>query len=88
MVASSRVFVAAHYPSDVVAGFALGGAFAWFLALMLAEAGVALAHGPEGTIKARAIAIRSIFSLPGGFSIAMGYLWLAIFGLCLPTAAV
>jgi membrane-associated phospholipid phosphatase len=88
IVASSRVFVAAHYPSDVVAGFAFGAAFAWFLALALAEAGIAFAHGLEGTIKARAIAIRRIFSLSGGFSIAMGCLWLAVFGFGLPTAAV
>ena len=88
IVASSRMFVAAHYPSDVVAGFALGAAFAWFLALALAEAGVALAHGPGGTIKARATAIRSVFSRSGGFSIAMGCLWLAILGFVLPTAAV
>lgn len=88
IVASSRVFVAAHYPSDVVAGFAIGGAFAWFLALALAEAGIALAYGLEGTIKARAIAVRRVFSQSGGFSIAMGCLWLAIFGLGLPTAAV
>jgi len=88
IVASSRIFVAAHYPSDVVAGFALGAAFAWFLALMLAEARVGLAPGPGGTIKARATAIRSVFSRSGGFSIAMGCLWLAIFGFGLPTAAV
>lgn len=88
IVASSRIFVAAHYPSDVVAGFAFGAAFAWFLALALAEAGIALANGLEGTIKARAIAIRRIFSQSGGFSIAMGCLWLAIFGFGLPTAAV
>jgi membrane-associated phospholipid phosphatase len=88
IVASSRVFVAAHYPSDVVAGFALGGAFAWFLALTFAQAGIALAQGREGTIKARAIAIRRTFSRPGGFSVAMGCLWLAIFGLGLPTSAV
>jgi membrane-associated phospholipid phosphatase len=88
VVASSRVFVSAHYPSDVVAGFLLGGAFAWFYALALAQAGTALAHKRDGTIKARAIAMRRVFLQPGGFSVAMGCLWLAIFGLGLPTAAV
>lgn len=87
VVASSRIFVAAHYPSDVVAGFTLGAAFAWYFALVLAEARVALAPGLGGTVKARAMAIRSTFSRSGGFSIAMGSLWLAILGFGLPTAA-
>jgi hypothetical protein len=87
-VASSRVFVSAHYPSDVVAGFLLGGAFAWFFALTLAQAGIALAQERDGTIKARAIAMRHLFQQPGGFSVAMRCLWLAIFGLGSPAAAV
>ena len=64
IVASSRVFVLAHYPSDVIAGFLLGGAFTWFYALALAKAGIALARISGGTIKARAIAIRHIFLQP------------------------
>lgn len=88
IVASSRVFVMAHYPSDVVAGFLLGAAFTWFYAQALCQAEIVFARKPDGTIKARAIAIRHIFLRPGGFSIAMGSLWLAIFGLRPPTTAV
>lgn len=77
LVASSRVFVKAHYPSDVVAGFLIGAAFAWLYALALARCGVVFARG---TMRPRVIAIRHIFLRPGGFSIAMGCLWLALFG--------
>lgn len=81
VVASSRVFVSAHYPSDVVAGFLLGAAFTWFYALALSHAGVVFARNPGGTIQTRAVAIRHIFLQPGGFSIAMGCFWLALFGM-------
>jgi len=84
IVASSRVFVSAHYPSDVVAGFLLGAALTWFFALALEEAGLVFALKPDGTIKTRTIAIRHVFLRSGGFSIAMGSLWLAIIGRGIP----
>lgn len=82
-VAVSRVFVAAHFPSDVVAGFLLGAAFTWFYATALCHAGNVFERGSEGTIKPRTVAIRRVFLQSGGFSIAMGNLWLAIVGLTL-----
>lgn len=80
LIASSRVFVAAHYPSDVVAGFLLGGALTWYYALALSAAGVVFLQKTDGVIRTRAVAIRHMSRQPGGFSIAMGSLWLAIFG--------
>lgn len=80
VVAASRVFVAAHYPSDVAAGFLLGASFSWFFALALCHAGTVFERGPDGTIKLRAIAMRRVFLRSGGFSIAMGNLWHALIG--------
>lgn len=79
-VALSRVFVAAHYPSDVVAGFMLGGAFSWFYALALCGTGTVFSREADGTIRARVIAVRHVFCQPGGISIAMGSVWPAVFG--------
>jgi len=36
-IAVSRLFVRAHYPSDVLAGCLIGGAAAWLLARWLAQ---------------------------------------------------
>ena len=88
LIASSRVFVSAHYPSDVVTGFLLGAAFTWYYAISLSLAGTAFLRSADGTIRARAVAIRRLLRKPGGFSIGMGCLWLAVFGvgLTLPTS--
>jgi membrane-associated phospholipid phosphatase len=61
LVAVSRVAVGAHYPSDVVGGFLWGAAYTWFYALALTEAGIGFARGPGGIIKARVVAIRTVF---------------------------
>lgn len=45
-LASTRIFIGAHYPSDVIAGFAFGLWFAWFVALMFAGRGILFAAGP------------------------------------------
>lgn len=47
-LASTRVFVGAHYPSDVIAGFAFGLWFAWLVALAFAGRGIMFvaASGP------------------------------------------
>ena len=81
LVASSRVFIGVHFPSDVVAGFLIGAGFTWLYVLALAEAGIVFAHGPGGTIRARTLAMRHVFLQPGGFSVAMGGLWLAVLGI-------
>lgn len=80
VVAASRVFVAAHYPSDVVAGFLMGAAFSWFFALALCHAGTVFERGADGTIKPRGVAMRRIFLRSGGFSISIGHLWHASIG--------
>lgn len=80
LVASSRVIVGAHHPSDVVAGFLLGGAYTWFYALALAEAGIAFAREPSGPIRARVTAIRDVFRTRRGLSTALGGLFLAVVG--------
>ena len=47
-IASTRVFVGAHYPSDTVAGFGLGCAFAIASALIFARLGFAFRVMPSG----------------------------------------
>lgn len=80
LVASSRVIVGAHYPSDVVAGLLLGAAYTWFYALALSEAGIAFAREPSGPITARVTAIRGVFRPRRGVSSALGGLFVAVVG--------
>lgn len=79
LVASSRVIVGAHYPSDVIAGFLLGSAYTWFYALALAEAGIAFARAPSGPIRARVASIRVLWPRRG-VSSAFGGLIAALVG--------
>jgi len=79
LVASSRVVVGAHFPSDVVAGFLVGAAFTWFYVLALAGAGIGFALTPAGPITARVLAIRRVYRQPRGLRIAIASLWSAIF---------
>ena len=58
LLASTRVVVGAHYPSDVVAGFLLGAAFAYLLARYFAGSGYAVAIAGGRRIVARTDAIR------------------------------
>lgn len=43
-LASTRVFVGAHYPSDVLVGFGWGMWFAFFVAILFARHGLVFAH--------------------------------------------
>jgi len=70
LVAFSRVVVGSHYPSDVVGGFLLGGAYTWFYAVALAQAGIGFARGVDGTIRARVVAIRRVFWRPRRLQVA------------------
>jgi membrane-associated phospholipid phosphatase len=58
VIAVSRVMVDAHYPSDVLAGLALGGGFAWLYAKALAGVGIGFDLRPNGSPVARTRAIR------------------------------
>lgn len=49
----SRVAVGAHYPSDVVAGLALGWAFAWLAAAIFARLGFVFAVNEHGALRTR-----------------------------------
>ncbi len=53
LIAFSRVFVGAHYPSDAVAGLALGGGIAYLVARSLARRGVAFRFDERGWIRPR-----------------------------------
>lgn len=80
IVASSRVIVGAHYPSDVIAGFLAGAAFTWFYALALAAAGIGFSLAPTQPITAHLVAIRGVFWRPQGLRDAVAGLWSAIVG--------
>lgn len=44
VIALARIFVAAHYPSDVVVGFGWGMWFAFFMAVIFARHGIVFSH--------------------------------------------
>ncbi|MEO8668844.1 MAG: phosphatase PAP2 family protein [Bauldia sp.] len=67
LIAASRVVVNAHYPSDVLAGLAFGGGFAWLYAVALARAGVGFEFRDRRMVVARSSAIRKA-GLPGMLS--------------------
>lgn len=70
LLASTRVVVGAHYPSDVVAGFLLGAAFAYLLARYFAGSGYAVAIAGNRRIVARTGAIRRQLSREKGSRLA------------------
>jgi undecaprenyl-diphosphatase len=49
-IAISRVFVGAHYPSDVLAGALLGGVTAWLLARVLARQRLIFGFAADGSL--------------------------------------
>jgi undecaprenyl-diphosphatase len=59
-MAASRIVVGAHFPSDVIAGLAVGAAFAWASALFLALGGRGFSFGPHGALRAPTRAIRRL----------------------------
>ncbi|PPE79673.1 hypothetical protein C3941_11265 [Kaistia algarum] len=63
-IGASRVVVAAHYPSDVLAGLLVGYIFSIWLAHRCARYGWAFSLGSSGTIRARAACIRWAWSRP------------------------
>lgn len=66
-MAVSRIIVGAHFPSDVIAGLAVGAAFAYLSALFLALRGRGFSFGPRGGIRAPTGALRRVLRKPGGF---------------------
>jgi membrane-associated phospholipid phosphatase len=52
-IAASRMFVRAHYPSDVLAGCLLGGTIAWLLARFLAQRRLVFGFDGDGRLVRR-----------------------------------
>lgn len=52
-IAVSRVFIGVHYPSDVLAGGALGGVTAWLIARALARRRLVFGFGNDGQLLRR-----------------------------------
>ena len=52
-IAVSRLFVGAHYPSDVFAGGLLGGVTAWLMARALARQRLVFGFDDEGSLVRR-----------------------------------
>lgn len=77
-IAISRAAVGAHYPSDIAAGFLLGGLFAYGVAALAARGGGFSRAGPL-TIRMRAPAARRITAREGGIG-ALGRGLLAALG--------
>lgn len=65
-VAISRVFVGAHYPSDIVAGLAVGILFSLWLAAMFRRYGWGFARQGPDSIRARTAALRRLLARPRG----------------------
>ncbi len=60
-IAVSRLFTAAHYPSDVLAGGLLGGLTAWLLARALAQRRLLFDFDPAGRLIRRKSATARLF---------------------------
>lgn len=70
-VALSRIVVGAHYPSDVLAGLALGSAWALVLAGLFAWRGLAFSRRDDGTLAPITVAIRGAGRNPGWLAFAI-----------------
>lgn len=79
-MAGSRVVVAAHYPSDVLAGLIFGYAFSLWLAGRFAASGWAFARGSTGSIRARTAAIEAATATPARIAILFAGLLDALAG--------
>jgi membrane-associated phospholipid phosphatase len=80
LMSASRVVVAAHYPSDILAGLIFGYAFSLWLAGRFAAAGWAFARGSTGSITARTAAIRAAFETPARIAVLFAGLLDALAG--------
>ena len=85
-IAVSRVGVRAHFPSDVVAGIFVGGAFTYLYAHALGRHGVAFQRQPDGSLRPKTVAVRRVLARPGGGGTMLRGLRAAWFGK--PAAAV
>jgi undecaprenyl-diphosphatase len=72
IVAVSRVAVGAHYPSDVIAGIFVGGAYAYGLAWAMARTGFAFRRDGAGMIRPRTTALRGVLRSGGWKAPAAG----------------
>ena len=66
LIAVSRVGVRAHYPSDVGAGVFVGSAFTYLYAHALGRHGVAFQVQPDGSLRPKTSALRSMLRKKGG----------------------
>jgi undecaprenyl-diphosphatase len=87
-IAASRVGVRAHFPSDVVAGIFVGGAFTYLYAHALGRHGVAFQRQPDGSLRPKTIAVRRVLAKPGGAGAMARGLRAAWFGRPATAAAV
>jgi membrane-associated phospholipid phosphatase len=62
----ARIATGAHYPSDVLAGLALGGAFAWFLARVLAQRRIVFRFDENGSVVPLPFVVPSFNPSPKG----------------------
>ena len=79
-IAVSRVGVRAHFPSDVVAGLFVGGAFTYVYARALGRHGVAFQRQPDGSLMPKTAAIRGMLAHRGGGRAMLAGLRSAWFG--------
>lgn len=79
-VAFSRVMVGAHYPSDVLAGLAVGGSIAYLAARHLARRTYGFAFDPAGRLHAETAASRSLLRQRRGPNGLARGLWDALVG--------
>lgn len=80
IVAFSRVMVGAHYPSDVVAGLAVGMAIAYLAARFLANRRFGFAFDRAGRLRARTGAVRAMLRRRGGAARLARGLWASLVG--------
>lgn len=65
-IATSRVLVRAHYPSDVVAGLFIGFAVTFLLAQVFGRRGIGFRHDGAGRLVPKTLALRRVFADPAG----------------------
>lgn len=66
LLATTRILVGAHYPSDVATGFLVGASFAYVVALLLAGAGFSLRPNGRSLPRIDLRHLRRAWARPGG----------------------